>query len=116
MKKETYKAVIIDDEQNAIDVLQLLLLECCPEVQVCGSTINSETGIELVRKELPDIVFLDIEMSKLNGFQLLEQVSDIYFYLIFTTAYDQYALKAFKFSALDYLLKPIIADELKAAV
>ncbi|TDH28091.1 response regulator transcription factor [Segetibacter sp. 3557_3] len=116
MRKETYKAVIIDDEQNAIDVLRLLLIENCPEVQICGSTISSETGIELIRKELPDIVFLDIEMPKLNGFQLLEQVSDLYFCLIFTTAYDQYALKAFKFSALDYLLKPIISDELKAAV
>lgn len=116
MKKETYRAVVIDDEQNAIDVLRLLLQEHCPQVAVCGCTTSSEDGITLIKKELPHIVFLDIEMPKLNGFQLLEQVHDIYFHLIFTTAYDQYALKAFKFSALDYLLKPIMPDELKNAV
>ncbi len=116
MKKETYKAVIIDDEQNAIEVLRLLLHEHCPQVKVSGSTTSSEEGITLIRTGLPDIVFLDIEMPKLNGFQLLEQVQDIFFHLIFTTAYDQYALKAFKFSALDYLLKPIMPDELKGSV
>ncbi len=116
VEKETYKAVIIDDEQNSVDVLQLLLQEHCPEVKLCGSTSSSEEGITLIKTLLPDIVFLDIEMPKYNGFQLLEQVHDIFFHLIFTTAYDKYALKAFKFSALDYLLKPIMADELKGAV
>lgn len=104
MEKQTFKAVIIDDEQNSIDVLKMMLAEHCPEVQLCGSTISSEKGIALIKTLLPDIVFLDIEMPKYNGFQLLEQVHDIYFQLIFTTAYDQYALKAFKYSAVDYLL------------
>ncbi|MEJ7681303.1 MAG: response regulator [Segetibacter sp.] len=116
MEKEIYKAVIIDDEQNSIDVLQMLLQEHCPEVKLSGSTTSSEEGIFLIKRLLPDIVFLDIEMPKYNGFQLLEKVHDIFFHLIFTTAYDQYALKAFKFSALDYLLKPIKVDELKGAI
>ncbi len=116
MEKETYKAVIIDDEQNSIDVLQMLLKEHCPKVKLCSSTTSSEEGITLIKTLQPDIVFLDIEMPKYNGFQLLEQVHDIYFHLIFTTAYDKYALKAFKYSALDYLLKPIMADELKGAI
>lgn len=116
MEKETYKAVIIDDEQNSIDVLQMLVKEHCPEVKLSGSTTSSEEGITLIKTLLPDIVFLDIEMPKYNGFQLLEQVHDIFFHLIFTTAYDKYALKAFKFSALDYLLKPIMVDELKGAI
>lgn len=116
MDKENYKAVIIDDEQNSIDVLKLLLQEHCPPVKLSGSTTSSEEGISLIKRLVPDIVFLDIEMPKYNGFQLLEQVNDIFFHLIFTTAYDQYALKAFKFSALDYLLKPIKVDELKGAI
>ena len=116
MEKQTYKAVIIDDEQNSIDVLKTLLTEHCPEVKIFESTTSSEEGITLIKTLLPDIVFLDIEMPKYNGFQLLEQVHDIFFQLIFTTAYDQYALKAFKCSAVDYLLKPIMVDELKNAV
>jgi len=94
----------------------MLVKEHCPEVKLPGSTTSSEEGITLIKTLLPDIVFLDIEMPKYNGFQLLEQVHDIYFHLIFTAAYDQYALKAFKFSALDYLLKPILANELKSAI
>jgi two-component system LytT family response regulator len=116
VEKQNYKAVIIDDEQNSIDVLKTLLTEHCPEVKICESTTSSEEGITIIKTLLPDIVFLDIEMPKYNGFQLLERVPDIYFQLIFTTAYDQYALKAFKYSAVDYLLKPIMADELKNAV
>jgi two-component system, LytTR family, response regulator len=111
-----YNAIIIDDEQNAIDVLQLLLKEHCPEVTVIGQTISSVEGIRLIENLTPDIVFLDIEMPRLNGFQMLEKVSDIHFHLIFTTGYEQYAVKAFKSSALDYLLKPIMAQELKNAV
>src|SRR5215207_3160332 len=116
MNNKKYRAVIIDDEQAAIDVLRLLLQEHCPEVKVCYSTLDSEEGVQLIREHQPDVVFLDIEMLRLNGFQLLEKVQDIYFHLIFTTAYDQYAIKAFKYCAMDYLLKPIMADELKTAV
>lgn len=110
------KAIIIDDEPNAIIVMELLLQNYCPNVEVVASTQSSIEGVELIKKYAPDILFLDIEMPQLNGFQLLQQVSDMNFHLIFTTAYDEYAVKAFKFSALDYLLKPIEKNELINAV
>lgn len=110
------KAVIIDDEMHCRKTLGMLLKEYCPEVQVIEQCDNGETGIDVIRKQKPDLVFLDIEMPHMNGFEMLERLSEISFALIFTTGYDQYAIKAFRFSALDYLLKPIDHDELKKAV
>jgi len=94
----------------------MLLKEYCPDVQVVKQCDNAEDGIEAVKKLKPDLVFLDIEMPHMNGFEMLEKFSEISFALIFTTGYDQYAIKAFRFSALDYLLKPIEPEELKKAV
>ncbi len=116
MTKEKYKAVIIDDESYAIEVLKILLSKNCPEVELAGTASESVEGIALINQHTPDIVFLDIEMPRLNGFQVLEQVQDLHFHLIFTTAYDQYAVKAFRYSALDYLMKPIVAKELMEAI
>jgi two-component system LytT family response regulator len=110
------KAVIIDDEMHCRKTLGMLLKEYCPEVQVIEQCDNGETGIEVIRKLNPDLVFLDIEMPHMNGFEMLEKLSEISFTLIFTTGYDQYAIKAFRFSALDYLLKPVDHEELKKAV
>jgi len=109
-------AVVVDDESNALTVMEILLKKYCPNVKILALVNNSKGAVQLIKDHKPDIVFLDIEMPQLNGFQILEQVSDESFHLIFTTAYDQYAVKAFKYSAIDYLLKPIERNELIAAV
>jgi len=110
------KAIIIDDEMHCRKTLSILLKEYCPDVQIIEQCDNGEDGVEAIKKSKPDLVFLDIEMPRMNGFEMLEQFSEIPFAVIFTTGYDQYAIKAFRFSALDYLLKPIDHEELKKAV
>jgi two-component system, LytTR family, response regulator len=110
------KAVLIDDESHCLDTLSILLKEYCPEVQVLEKCQSAVKGIEAINRLKPDLIFLDIEMPVMNGFELLEQFSDISFAIIFTTSYDQYAIKAIRFSALDYLLKPIDPKELISAV
>ncbi|MDR0794414.1 MAG: response regulator [Chitinophagaceae bacterium] len=111
-----FRAIIIDDEPYAVEALQMQLHNHCPQVQVVAVTTQSEEGETLIRKHRPDLLFLDIEMPKINGFQLLELVEDLFFHVIFTTAYDRYALRAFRFSALDYLLKPVDVYELIRAI
>ena len=110
------RAIIIDDEMHCIETLSILLSEYCTEVKVIGQYDSGEAGIEAIKKLKPDLVFLDVEMPRMNGFEMLEKFSEINFAVIFTTGYDQYAIKAFRFSALDYLLKPIEHEELKKAV
>ena|SRR6218665_991244 len=110
------KALIIDDEKKGREILQKLLEKYCPEVEVAGFGADAEEGYELIVKHGPDIVFLDIEMPNGNGFSLLEKFDRIGFQVIFTTAYETYAVRAIKHHALDYLLKPIDIDELKKAV
>ena len=110
------KALIIDDELNSIDALSILLADFCPQVQVLEQCNSVKKGLDAIRRERPDLVFLDIQMPVMNGFELLEQVSNIEFKIIFTTSYDQYAIKAIRASAMDYLLKPINSTELIAAV
>ena len=110
------KAIIIDDEMHCRRTLSLLLNEYCPDVQVMEQCGDAEAGLEAIHKHNPDLVFLDIEMPHMNGFEMLQQFSDIPFAVAFTTGYDQYAIKAFRFCALDYLLKPIEPKELIAAV
>ncbi|GAB3998678.1 LytTR family DNA-binding domain-containing protein [Spirosoma daeguense] len=110
------RAVIIDDEPNAVGLLSLRLSQHCPQIDVVASCTNSHKGIQAIIDHEPDVVFLDIEMPQMNGFQLLEAVSGISFALVFVTAYDKFALKAFRYSAIDYLLKPIDTQELIEAV
>jgi two-component system LytT family response regulator len=110
------KAIIIDDEVHCLETLSLLLKDFCPEVQLLEQCRSAKKGLEAIEKMKPDLVFLDIEMPAMNGFEMLEQFSEIPFAIIFTTSYDQYAIKAIRFSALDYLLKPIDPNELAAAV
>ncbi|MEO8416437.1 MAG: LytTR family DNA-binding domain-containing protein [Ginsengibacter sp.] len=110
------KAVIIDDEQNNIDNLKSLLKQYCVEVEISGTAINATEGREIISHYNPDIVFLDIQMPGENGFELLQSLSTYSFEVIFVTAFDQYGIKAVKFAALDYLLKPINIEELKIAV
>ena len=107
---------LIDDEPHCTDVLRVLLQKHCPELHISGIFNDPEQALEAIQSQKPGLVFLDIEMPYLNGFDLLHQCAAIPFKLIFTTAYDQYAVRAFRFSALDYLLKPINANDLRQAV
>ncbi|MBZ4189470.1 LytR/AlgR family response regulator transcription factor [Niabella beijingensis] len=110
------QAVIIDDEQNNIDNLEGLLHRYCPQVYVAGLAINADDGAALIRGLKPDLVFLDIQMPGKNGFQMLQELSVHSFEIILITAFDQYGIQAIKFSAVDYLLKPLNIGELKTAV
>ncbi len=110
------KAIIIDDEPDCVRLLALQIKMYCPQVLVSAECTESEEGLIKIKELQPDMVFLDIEMPVMNGFQLLEKAGPIHFSLVFVTAYDKFAVKAFRFSALDYLLKPIDAKDLKAAV
>ena len=112
----TINAIIIDDEKHCTELLQWEIQNHCPEIQVIGVTNSATQGLELIKRQKPDVVFLDIEMPVMNGFELLKKFNEIPFEVIFTTAYDQFAIKAIRFSALDYLLKPIHKAELVKAI
>jgi len=107
------KALIIDDEQVAVSLLGMMIERHLPEITSLQSLTNPALALKLINEYKPDIVFLDIEMPYQNGFELLKSLPEISFDIVFTTAYDKYAIQAIKFSALDYLLKPIDADELR---
>src|SRR6478609_263845 len=109
-------AVLIDDEKNALEILEWQLHTYCKQVKVIAVCLSADEGIEAITTFNPDLIFLDIEMPKKNGFELLHAFPDPSFDVIFTTAYNQFALKAFRFAALDYLLKPIDAEDLAASV
>jgi len=110
------RSILIDDEpQNAV-ILKNDLAIHCPAVEVIAVCHSAKEGIMSIKKEKPDLVFLDIDMPWMNGFEMLEMLDDINFSIIFTTAHDQFAAKAFRISAVDYLLKPIDASDLKEAV
>ena len=110
------KAIIIDDETDCCETIAELLQTHCPEVEVTGIYHNGAEALPAILQHQPDLVFLDVEMPKMNGFEMLEQLTQVNFDIIFTTSYDQYALKAIRFSAIDYLLKPIDRNELQKAV
>jgi two-component system LytT family response regulator len=109
-------AVIIDDEKNALEVLEMQLASYCKEVTVLDICSSGKEGIEAIRKHQPNLVFIDIEMPHINGFDVLNATKEYNYKVIFTTAYDQFAIKAFKVSAIDYLLKPIDIVDLQNAV
>lgn len=110
------KTIIIDDEPDCCEVLATLLERYCPEISIEGICTTAEEGITMLSRQTVQLVFLDIQMPRMNGFELLEKMKPASFGVIFTTSYDQFAIKAIRFSALDYLLKPVDKDELKAAV
>lgn len=110
------KAIIVDDEKHATEVLEMKLRKLNTGVQVLAKFNQPEAAIEFIRMTAFDILFLDIEMPRINGFDLLRQVSEFHFDVVFTTAYDQYAIQAFRVSALNYLLKPVQEDELKEVI
>ncbi|MEM1323932.1 MAG: LytTR family DNA-binding domain-containing protein [Bacteroidota bacterium] len=110
------RAIIVDDEPRGREILEHLIREYCPDVEVVGMAEDVLSGMKAIHKHQPDIVFLDIEMPIYSGFKLIESFEKIDFDIIFTTAYDHYAIKAFKVSAAGYLLKPIDIEELIAVV
>jgi len=112
------KAIIIDDEHRARISLQLLLKEYCAEIEIVAECENLPEGVKAIRKHRPDVILLDIEMPGHSGLELLDffDEKEVDFSIIFTTAYNEYAIQAFKFSAIDYLLKPIHPEQLKNAI
>ena len=110
------KTIIIDDEKNGAEVLQLLLEQNCPDIKIVAVENTPESGIKAIETLKPDLVFLDIEMPSATGFDVIEATKSVNYHVVFTTAYEHYAIKAFKAKAVDYLLKPIDLDELMLSV
>jgi two-component system, LytTR family, response regulator len=110
------RAIVVDDEPYCCDTLETMLEKYCPGVQLVAVCHSGEEAIAGIKQHQPDLVFLDIEMPRMNGFDMLQKIGAINFEIIFTTSFDQYALRAIRFSALDYLLKPIDKDDLQTAV
>lgn len=110
------KAIIIDDEKNAVELLDKLIKTYCSNIEVIAKCTSGEKGIESIKNLHPDVIFLDIEMPNKNGFDVIEETRHIPYQIIFTTAYNEFAVKAFKVAAIDYLLKPIDIVELQYSV
>ena len=116
MTHELITCIIIDDEKDCRDTLNTLLTKYCPGLKIVSQCKSAEEGITAIKKYKPKVVFLDVEMPKATGFDMLSNLEERNFELIFTTAFDQYAIRAFKYSAVDYLLKPIGIEDLKNAI
>lgn len=110
------KAVVIDDEYRVRQVLITLLEKFCPDVLVIAEADSVKSGIKTITEKNPELVFLDIEMNDGTGFDILEQIKVKNFETIFVTSYDHYAIKAIRYSAFDYILKPILIEDLKASI
>jgi two-component system LytT family response regulator len=110
------KTILVDDELHCREALEILISTYCPELKLIASCSDGLSGVVAIQKHRPDLVFLDIAMPGMDGFEMLEKVGDIDFEVVFTTAYDEYAIKAFKVNAVDYLLKPIHRKELIQSV
>ncbi len=110
------RTVLIDDESNSLEMMEWLLKTYCPQVKIEAMCNAASKGIEAINKYNPDVVFLDIEMPHMNGFDMLEEFEKLNFDVVFCTAYDQFAIKAFKYSALNYLLKPVDPEDLKETI
>lgn len=111
-----YLALIIDDDRNVREALEFMLAENCPEIRICGSASSAAEGREILHKEKIDFIFLDISMPNESGFDFLHTIPRENYGIIFVTAFEDYAIQAFKANAVDYLLKPVDTEELKAAV
>lgn len=110
------KAILIDDEDQSLNSLKNKILNNCQEIEILAACNSAEDGLNAIENLKPDVVFLDVEMPIMNGFTLLQKLRFRNFELIFVTAYDHYAIRAIKYSALDYLVKPVEIEELKKAV
>src|SRR6478752_1220520 len=110
------KAIIIDDEQHCIDSLAADIAKYCTNIEISAKCNSAKEGIFSIKKIKPQLIFLDVEMPWMNGFEMLEMLDHIDFCIVFTTAYDKFAARAFRISAVDYLLKPVDPNDLKIAV
>lgn len=110
------KAIIVDDEESARDVLSNLIIRFCPQIEIITTCSNVLQAVEAIKKHQPDVAFLDIEMPNYAGYEIVSFFDEINFDIVFVTAYDQYAIKAFELSAVDYILKPVEIDRLKSSV
>jgi len=110
------KAILIDDELNSLQNLQFKIQEYCPTIRVADQTQYPEEAIRLIHLHKPDVIFLDIEMPRMSGFKMLEQIPEIDFEIIFITAYNHYAINAIRISAFDYLVKPVAIEDLQQSV
>ncbi len=110
------KAIIVDDEESARNVLSNLITRFCPQIQITATCTNVLEAVDAIKQHQPDVVFLDIEMPNYAGYEIVSFFSEINFEIVFVTAYDQYAIKAFEISAVDYILKPVEIDRLKESV
>jgi two-component system, LytTR family, response regulator len=110
------KVILVDDEESARDVLENLLIRFCPDVEILGKYNNVESAVEAIHILKPDLVFLDIEMPKYAGYEIVNFFEKVDFDIVFVTAYDKYAIRAFEISAVDYLLKPIDIERLQNSV
>lgn len=116
MADKKIRSIIIDDDPFIRELLQDKLLQYIPEVDIIGLAKNGNEGLEIIKSLQPDLIFLDVEMADMTGFEMLSKLQKINFQIIFITSYSHYAIKAIRFNALDYLLKPIDLGELKQAI
>ncbi|MCP4437439.1 MAG: response regulator transcription factor [Aureispira sp.] len=114
--QSTIKAILVDDEESAREVLSNLLARFCPEVEILDTCSDVLQAVESIKKHKPEVVFLDIEMPNYNGFELMQFFENIDFEIVFVTAYERYAIRAFEVAAIDYLLKPVDISRLKEAI
>ncbi len=114
--QKSIKVLIVEDEAHSIASLKKLLEDYCPQVEVLGEATTVKQAVEKINLLKPQLVFLDIALPDGDGFEVLERISNKFFHVIFITAYDKYAVRAFEFSALHYLLKPVSSDDLQNAV
>lgn len=110
------RSIIVDDEPKNVRILEKLLTDYCDDVNIIGTAGDANAALQIIEHLKPELVFLDIEMPNGNAFELLDKLMPINFEIIFITAFESYSLKAFKYSALDYLLKPVSIEELQNAV
>src|SRR5580692_954577 len=110
------KAILIDDERSSLQNLEQKIREFCPEIRILAAVEQPADAIFLIRHHRPDVIFLDIEMPHMNGFRMLNELEDYQGEIIFTTAYSNYTIEAIRFSAFDYLMKPVVIEDLQAAV
>jgi len=116
MKDIRLKCIIVDDENVSLENFQMISEQFCPEIEIVGTANNLEAGVELIKLKDPDVVFLDIEMPRYAGYEIVNFFTEINFKIVFITAYNKYAVKAFEMEAFDYLLKPIDINRLKKVV